>query len=145
MRRTISEIIACVEAEIRYARQWDKQRSEFPDSLRDADKPVEAWICWMEEYLLAMRREATLSINKEKALENLRKLLGLGINCAIYHGIEPRRGSLSVPQAAMFRGSHWQTLEGYPVEDWRMEVANGDTLLGYWEWAHQQWEIQQDE
>jgi len=24
---------------------------------------------------------------------------------------------------------------GYPVADWQYEVANGDTRLGYWEWA----------
>lgn len=24
----------------------------------------------------------------------------------------------------------------YPKEDWRTEVANGDTLQGYWDWAY---------
>ena len=29
--------------------------------------------------------------------------------------------------------------QDYPKEDWRQEVMNGDTLLGYWEWVrHQQ-------
>jgi hypothetical protein len=26
-------------------------------------------------------------------------------------------------------------VEGFPVSDWRYEVANGDTYLGYAEWA----------
>ena len=23
----------------------------------------------------------------------------------------------------------------YPVADWKYEIANGDTRLGYWEWV----------
>lgn len=25
--------------------------------------------------------------------------------------------------------------EDYPIKDWQYEVANGDTLRGYWEWV----------
>ncbi len=32
-------------------------------------------------------------------------------------------------------GGHWGELEGHDVADWRYEVANEDTKLGYWEWA----------
>ena len=32
-------------------------------------------------------------------------------------------------------GSHWGGLTGHDVEDWRYEIANEDTRLGYWEWA----------
>ncbi len=30
--------------------------------------------------------------------------------------------------------SHWENNSDYPVEDWRAEVANNDTRLGYLEW-----------
>ena len=32
-------------------------------------------------------------------------------------------------------GGHWGELAGHDVADWRYEVANEDTKLGYWEWA----------
>jgi hypothetical protein len=30
--------------------------------------------------------------------------------------------------------SHWDNDKQFPVEDWRYEVANNDTRLGYLEW-----------
>ncbi len=32
-------------------------------------------------------------------------------------------------------GGHWKQHPGYPVEDWKLEVENDDTRLGYWEWV----------
>ena len=32
----------------------------------------------------------------------------------------------------------WKELKEYPVADWQYEVANGDTRLGYLEWAAHQ-------
>lgn len=33
--------------------------------------------------------------------------------------------------------SHWDSQPGHPIGDWRYEVANDDTRLGYLEWiAH---------
>jgi hypothetical protein len=32
-------------------------------------------------------------------------------------------------------GGSWGSAPGWPVDDWKYEVANGDTVLGYWEWA----------
>ena len=29
----------------------------------------------------------------------------------------------------------WSSHPDIPVEDWKSEVANGDTRLGYWEWV----------
>jgi len=33
------------------------------------------------------------------------------------------------------RRSHWDEVSGHPVEDWRDEVANDDTRLGYLAWV----------
>lgn len=38
-------------------------------------------------------------------------------------------------------GGTWGETEHYPVEDWRYEVANDDTRLGYWDWVMTQMEI----
>ena len=36
-------------------------------------------------------------------------------------------------------GEYWGSGHGkYPAEDWRQEVCNGGTRLGYWEWVFQQ-------
>lgn len=31
-------------------------------------------------------------------------------------------------------GGNWGKHPDYPVEDWKYEVTNGSTRLGYWEW-----------
>lgn len=32
-------------------------------------------------------------------------------------------------------GDTWGRCGDYPRTDWENEVANGDTVLGYWEWV----------
>lgn len=32
----------------------------------------------------------------------------------------------------------WSEYPEYPREDWKLEVVNGDTNLGYWEWVEHQ-------
>ena len=31
-------------------------------------------------------------------------------------------------------GGYWGSHYDYPVEDWKLDVQNGDTRRGYWEW-----------
>lgn len=45
-------------------------------------------------------------------------------------GIEPREGE-RIESVDYWNDSH----PNFPVEDWKHDVANGDTRLGYWEWA----------
>ncbi len=33
---------------------------------------------------------------------------------------------------------YWIEHPKYPASNWQYEVANGDTRLGYWEWASAQ-------
>lgn len=33
------------------------------------------------------------------------------------------------------RYGYWQDHPKYPVEDWRFEVANGDSRQSYWDWV----------
>jgi len=42
-----------------------------------------------------------------------------------------------IPKATALVHFHgiWGELPGHPAEDWRYEVANGDTRLGYWDWV----------
>ena len=41
-------------------------------------------------------------------------------------------------KAAIAKISHWEDDPEFPVEDWKYEVANGDTRLGYFEWVEHQ-------
>lgn len=38
---------------------------------------------------------------------------------------------------------HWDENSEYPLSDWKEEVANNETRLGYWDWidrkAHVEW------
>jgi hypothetical protein len=41
--------------------------------------------------------------------------------------------------------SHWDSYPDFPISDWRFEVANEDTLLGYHEWLECRAEMEDDE
>jgi hypothetical protein len=42
-------------------------------------------------------------------------------------------------------GDQWGSCSQYPREDWQLEVENGDTNLGYWEWViHQAEAVEAD-
>lgn len=41
--------------------------------------------------------------------------------------------------------SHWEDDPDHPVEDWRYEVGNNDTRLGYREWIQHRKEIESHE
>lgn len=37
---------------------------------------------------------------------------------------------------------HWGTHAKYTLEDWKLEVANDDTRLGYWDWVEAREELE---
>ena len=39
---------------------------------------------------------------------------------------------------------HWGEYPKYPVADWKAEVENNDTRLGYWAWVAAQLEFEED-
>ncbi len=48
-------------------------------------------------------------------------------------------------KAALARISHWEDDREFPSEDWKCEVANGDTRLGYSEWVKHQRDAKKQE
>lgn len=53
-----------------------------------------------------------------------------------------RSGPAADPMAAAIErvimqcgGDQWKSCGEYPREDWRLDVENGDTNIGYWEWV----------
>ena len=90
MKLSRNEVYEIIDEESEYAKKWDIERSNYPESVKDSEKPLEVWLLWMEEYLAAARKAATSSYDKSQALDELRCVLSLGINAATYHGL-PRR------------------------------------------------------
>lgn len=37
---------------------------------------------------------------------------------------------------------YWGTHAKYTLEDWKLEVANNDTRLGYWDWVEAREELE---
>lgn len=92
---TREEVYALIDAEREYQKHWDEKRKTEAEVLGgaqqlDKDKPVEAWILWMENYLLDARTAATKSLNKAHALEAIRKVTALGVACMEYNDTKPR-------------------------------------------------------
>jgi hypothetical protein len=48
-------------------------------------------------------------------------------------------------KAAIAKISHWEDDPEFPAEDWKDEVANGDTRLGYHEWVQNQRDAKKEE
>jgi len=48
------------------------------------------------------------------------------------------------PKMFCRKNGYWSEHPDFPRGDWKLEVANGDTLQSYWEWAQSQYEIEQD-
>ena len=90
-RRKLSreEVRRMVDTEELFSRKWDKSRRKGSNEV-DANKSVETWLAWMQVYLQAALKAATLSDDKTVALHNLRCVLNLGEACAQYHGLPPR-------------------------------------------------------
>ena len=90
------EVYAIIDEEAEYAKKFDRSES-IPGRIKDADKPLEVWLLWMEEYLAEARKAATSSYDKNKALDRLRCVLSLGVNAAVYLGL-PRRSDVESPK-----------------------------------------------
>lgn len=88
MKLTRDEVYGLIDQERAYQNKWDEL--EDPNRQKDADKSVETWILWMEEYLAKAREASLHPVDKSEALGNIRKVLGLGVACLEYKGGPPR-------------------------------------------------------
>jgi hypothetical protein len=44
----------------------------------------------------------------------------------------------TTPSLADQNGGHWGEHPDYPARDWKHEVVDGNTRLGYWDWVEAQ-------
>jgi hypothetical protein len=82
------DVFDAIEEERAYQEKWDAARDDT--SQLDADKPVEAWLLWMEHYMQLAREAASTKLDKTAALHHVRKITALGVACMEYNGA-PRR------------------------------------------------------
>ena len=90
------DVYRLINGERDYQNHWDEKRKTEAEVLGgaqqlDKDKPVEAWILWMENYLLEARTAATKSLNKAHALEAIRKVAALAVACMEYNETNSRK------------------------------------------------------
>jgi hypothetical protein len=90
MKLTREQVYEIITDEGNYAKKYDIELSHLPENHADADKSLETWLLWMEAYLEDARTHATRGYFREAALSSLRKVLSLGVNCAMYHGLVGR-------------------------------------------------------
>jgi hypothetical protein len=41
--------------------------------------------------------------------------------------------------------SHWDEAPGYPVENWELEVSQGETRQGYKDWVKSKMELEEED
>lgn len=87
MQLTREDVYTLIDQERTYQQKWDAK--EDPTRQKDADKSVETWISWMEVYL-HQAKMASINVDKTETLNNLRKVLGLGVACLEYKGAPER-------------------------------------------------------
>lgn len=59
--------------------------------------------------------------------------------CPAHEAMKAAREALNLPEDL------WQEDPEHPREDWRLEVRDDNTLLGYWNWVAAQREQAEDE
>jgi uncharacterized protein YgfB (UPF0149 family) len=67
--------------------KWDQRRGE--DEVADKDKAVAEWLNYMEHHLSAAKTKV-YNLNKEEALEQIRKVVALGVCALEIHGCPER-------------------------------------------------------
>lgn len=87
MQITREEVYSLIDLERSYQEKWDS--GNYPGRVKDKDKEVETWLSAMRVYL-HRAEEAALDPNKTAALDNLRKVLALGVACMEFHGAPTR-------------------------------------------------------
>lgn len=68
--------------------KWNN--GERPDRVPDSDKPVSEWINYIE-YHLERAKYKVYNLNKEEALDEIRKVTALGTRCLMVHGCPARQ------------------------------------------------------
>lgn len=87
MRLSREEVFTIIEQERNYQEKFDKL--DQPGRQKDEFKSVETWITWMEVYL-HKAKTASINTDKTETLDNLRKVIGLGVACLEFRGAPSR-------------------------------------------------------
>lgn len=84
------DVYKLIDGERDYQKKWDKQAEESGSDRRDVSEPVESWLLWMRRYLDLATAEASHNVDKTRALDNVRKIVSLGVACMEYNNTRSR-------------------------------------------------------
>jgi hypothetical protein len=91
----VEEVIASLYNERAYQiRRWGVRQPN--GGFREVQKPVEAFIVYMQSYLNEAVDQISHDNTDQNALETLRKVVTLGIACFEQHGVPTRDLSLPI-------------------------------------------------
>ena len=84
-----SEILEAIADERDYqVRRWGIRQ---PDgTMKEIQKPIENYVLYMEHYLEKAREAITLSNNDDESLNEIRKVVALGVACFEQHHLSKR-------------------------------------------------------
>lgn len=68
----------------------------------------------------------------------------VNVNDGTVFDADPEKGT-AIEQLKAAHGGTWGQHPSYPQADWRGEVVNADTVLGYWEWVLAKLEAEEDD
>jgi len=84
-----TEVYKVVDSELDYQNQkWDARN--LADGVPDEEKPVAEWVNYIE-YHLSKAKNAIYHLNKQAALEEIRKVTALGVRTMMVHGCPKRK------------------------------------------------------
>lgn len=119
LRETVSSYLAAALADLR-----NRADATIPVQLLPVDEDMPGRLVLRVALDLASLRD------RDHALASLRSVFG---------DVADMKGYPSFAQDAEALadscGGFWSTHPDHPIEDWQHEVAEGDTRLGYWDWA----------
>lgn len=94
MRIHRSTVYSAIERERRYQQlRWGKPAEDGLGNIvmSDDDKCLEAYILYMEQFLLRARARITQSTNARESLDEIRKVIALGVCAMEQHGCPSRQ------------------------------------------------------
>jgi hypothetical protein len=83
------DVYKCIDSERKYQdMRWNTDLRE--DQIPDEDKPVAEWLNYIE-YHLSKAKNENYHLNKESALDELRKVAALAVRAMEIHGCPERQ------------------------------------------------------
>jgi hypothetical protein len=112
MKANREEVFAVIDGERRYQQQMVEKAGRFTED----DKPLEAYVLYMDQYLNNVKNDLSFVWGPEsirKALDGLRKVVALGVAAMETHGVQPRVAPTPHPELLAKAGASDAEIDAY--------------------------------